>query len=302
MSPHARAPSIGLDIGGTKLLAVCRDAEGVLLEEARVPTRRDEGRDAVLRRCVELVLPLRDRHAAKALGIGFAGLVDADRGITRSSIMVPGFEAFPLAGHCERVLALPTRIDNDANTAALAELSTVSRHGLHMVLLTVGTGIGGAIVIDGRLYRGAGGLAGELGNTTLEWQGERCWCGNRGCANMLASGSALARAGAVGEGASSAESVVARARHGDPAARAALDHTTRALGALVANVVNTFNPHRIAIAGGLCRLEGFVAAVRAEAATRAFAEAFEAVEIVPAHHGERASAVGAAVLAEEAFA
>lgn len=293
--PPGQGPWLGLDIGGTKLLATCVSSGLEVLGEARVPTGRDQGRDAVLQRCADLVAGLVREHRPVGLGVGFAGLVDAERGVTRSSIMVPGFEEFALGDWLANACGLPVRVDNDANTAALAELAARPRPGLHMVVLTVGTGIGGAIVIDGALYRGAGGFAGELGNTTLDWRGERCWCGNLGCANMLASGSALAAAAGL-----PAEEVARRAASGDANAQARLDHTTRALGALVANVVNTFNPHRVALAGGLATLAGFVAAVRAEAGRRAFAEAFAQVEIVAAAHGERASAVGAAVLAKEA--
>lgn len=304
-APSADGPWLGLDIGGTKLLAVCVDGDARVRAEARLPTLREAGPDAVLARCVELLSPLRERFRPRGLGVGFAGLVDGQRGVARSSIMLPGFDEFPLAARLAAATDLPVCIDNDANTAAFAELAGLpAPAGLHMVVLTVGTGIGGAIVIDGKLYRGAGGLAGELGNTTLEWQGTTCWCGNRGCANMLASGSALAQhapaLGIAGDGPTAAASVVRRASEGDGRAQAALQHTARALGALLANVINTFNPHRVAVAGGMAEVEGFLDLARTEAACRAFPEAFAQATIARAVFGELSSAVGAAVLARDA--
>jgi glucokinase len=221
--------------------------------------------------------------------------------------MLPGWNDVPLGTRLQAALDLPVAVDNDANAAGLAELEALGRpSGLNMVVLTVGTGIGAAIVIDGRLYRGSHGLAGELGNTTLDWQGATCWCGSRGCANVLASGSALERiAGELGveaEGGKhlTAATVVRLARRGDQHAQQAVTRAAAALGALVANVVNTFNPDRVAIAGGMSELgEEYLAAIRAEVAQRAFAESVAQVRIERALHGERASAIGAAVLARD---
>lgn len=292
---------LGLDIGGTKVLLVCVDDDLCIRDEQRIASGRDGDAETLVTRCGELAAAMAQRHGACGLGVGFAGLVDSTSGVTRSSIMLPGFDDFPLAARLSQACGLPTGIDNDANTAALSELAGLGHpQGLHMVLLTVGTGIGGAIAIDGKLYRGAGGFAGELGNTTLDWQGQRCWCGNRGCANMLASGSALAQHAATLGLQHSGPALVARAEQGDPRAAEALQHTARALGALVANVINTFNPHRVAIAGGLSTVDAFLATVREEAASRAFREAMAQVTIARAMFGDHASAVGAAMLARSA--
>jgi glucokinase len=299
----ARGPWLGIDIGGTKVLVVCVDDDLRLRDEVRLPSGRGTDAAALLARCAAAASDLQAKHGARGLGVGFAGLVDSERGTTRSSIMLDGFDAVPVAAHLAEATGLPTRLDNDANTAALAELAGLGEPaGLHMVLLTVGTGIGGAIAIDGKLYRGAGGLAGELGNTTLDWQGQTCWCGNRGCANMLASGSALAQhATALGLPVhAGGATIVQRAQEGDPRAQEAVHHTARALGALVANVINIFNPHRVAIAGGLSTVDSFLDAVRAEVERRAFQEALAQATITRAIFGERSSAVGAAVLARNA--
>jgi glucokinase len=298
---------LGLDVGGTKLEAVRVDDDLRVLQRARAATGRDAGPAAVLDRAAALLGSVRGDGRAAGAGVGFAGLVDAARGVVRSSIMLPGWSEVPLAGRLAAALDLPACADNDANAAGLCELlAHGARPGLNMVVLTVGTGIGAALILDGRLYRGTHGLAGELGNTTLDWQGVECWCGNRGCANMLASGSALARLAAeqgVGDGSpAAAETVVALARAGDARAAAVLEQVARALGALVANAINAFDPERVALAGGLAGLDdGFLAAVRAEARRRAFAEAAAHVAIERAVHGAGAGALGAAALARERF-
>jgi glucokinase len=190
-----------------------------------------------------------------------------------SSIMLPGWDDVPLAERLSAPLGgLPVFVDNDATAAGYGEyLSLGSPEGLNMVLLTVGTGIGGAIIIDGELYRGATGTSAEFGNTTIDWQGETCWCGNKGCLNMLASGTAMANR-TVEEGA-------------------------RALGAGVANIINIFNPDRVVLTGGVTSLgEAFLDQVRQEASWRAFSESMAHARIEYSVRGIEVGALGAAGL------
>jgi glucokinase len=307
---------LGIDLGGTKILgAVHGDStEPIALEQ--VATLRDEGGPAVLARALDLARRLAQRagplHGA---GIGFAGLVDAERGVVDSSIIVPGFDGVPLAERFAAALGVPCTADNDATAAGLGELLALGRPDrLNMVLLTLGTGIGGALVLEGRLYRGGASTAGEFGNTTVEQHGPECPSGNRGSLNSLASSVAIGRIAAeraLREDGSAlaglaklaapitAAQVDAAARQGDALARAILEEAGRALGAGIANFVNIFNPDRVALMGGLTAASGYVEAAKGEARRRAFARSFDHAKIELAVLGGRTGAFGAAALARE---
>lgn len=297
---------LGLDIGATKLLALVVDEGGEVLDEAGLPTAREEGPTAVLERCGALARELAERHRCRRLGLGFAGLVDADAGRVTSSVMLPGWDDLPLAGRLSAALDLPCVLENDATAAGLGEFEALGRpEGLHLLVLTVGTGIGGAVFVDGRAYVGASGSAGEFGNATLDWQGESGWGSNRGSLNTLASGTAIARDFARRKNLECArlEDVVVAQTSGDPQALLAIERGARALGAALANAIHLFNPHRIALCGGVLRLgASWWEFVREEAHARSFREACEVVTIGPAVHGARTGAFGAACLARQAEA
>lgn len=313
--PPAPRVTLGLDIGGTKLLAVAVDEQGHVLARRRGPTLAEQGPHAVQQRCRELLGELRGEHPqARSLGVAFAGLVDRTRGLVRSSIMLPGWDDVPLADNLGSALELPCSVENDASAAARGEwIALGCPPGLDMVLLAVGTGIGGALLLDGRLHEGARGLAGEVGNMTIDWHGETCWCGSSGCLNTLASGSALselawrrARDDERSRWHGAAEppplqSVAAAASEGDALARAVIDHGARALGAAIANLANLLDPHRVALCGGVIALgDGYLNQVRATVAERALSEIADELTIAVARHGHEASAFGAACLAREA--
>jgi glucokinase len=309
---------LGADVGGTKTAVVRVDGAGRVAARARFATGGADGPEAVFAR---LVAALRDLlvPGVRGVGAGFPGLVDVATGRVRSSIMLDGFAGFPLRDRLSAALDLPAAADNDATAACVAEFAARgSPRGLHLALLTVGTGVGGALVLDGRLHRGRGGLAGEAGNTTLDWRGEPCRCGAPGCVNTLAAGPAMAadyaarraRSGRPTEAPPTLETCVAAAEAGDADARAALRRGAEALGALCANLINLLNPDAIALTGGVLAAadvplgpaagDTFLGAVRASARTRAFAEALAVCAIEPARAGPDAGAVGAALLARDA--
>jgi len=293
---------LGLDVGATKVALVLVDGDGAVAARARAATPRDEGPGAVLERVVALALPF--AADARGVGVGFAGLVDQERGTVLSSIMLPGWERVPLAAELASRLALPARAENDATAAGWSEFVALGRPpGTMLALLTVGTGIGGALVVDGKLVRGRTGTAGEFGNMSIDPQGPECWCGARGCLNMLASGSAIARRGAelTGGEARSVEEVARLAQAGDPRAARAIDEGARALGVGIANLINALNPDRVALAGGVTALGApWLDAVRASAARQALREPFAAAAIGLAADGAEASGVGAALLIRDA--
>jgi glucokinase len=295
---------LGIDVGGTKLLGVRVDERGRVLAEQRVATRREEGPAAVLGRCMELARELAGGGAPRGLGLGFAGLVEHAHGRVSSSIMLPGWDGIPVVEMLRTELGLACVLENDANAAGYGEwVARGSPANGTLVVLTIGTGIGGALVIDGKLHRGARGVAGEIGNMSIDWNGPRCWCGSRGCLNMLASGSALSAryAELARREPPSVPELAREAEAGNACARQVLDEGAAALGAGLANVIQLLNPERISLGGGVAELgDAWLERVRAEAGRRAFREGLAGLSIERCLLGERSGAVGAAALVRDA--
>jgi glucokinase len=260
--------TVGVDIGGTKVLAGVVDSRGRVLARER---RDTVGRSvqAVEDTIVELVALFERTHHVAAVGVGAAGFVD----VTRSTVLFSPHLAWrdePLREAVMSRVRLPVVVDNDANTAALAESRFGAGVGERLVLcVTLGTGIGGAVVIDGRVFRGAHGMAGEFGHMQVVPDGHRCECGNRGCWEQYASGNALVRDARelVRVGSPLAENLRAlvhgdpdaltgplvsqAARDGDPLARELLDDVGEWLGVGLAGLAAAFDPSCIIVGGGV---------------------------------------------------
>ncbi|MFF2074227.1 ROK family glucokinase [Kitasatospora sp. NPDC058162] len=265
-----RLPTIGVDIGGTKVVAGVVDGEGKVLEKLRTDTpHKSKSAKVVEDVIVELVLQLADRHDVHAVGIGAAGWVDADRSRV---LFAPhlNWRNEPLQQVLSERLRFPVIVENDANAAAWAEWRFGAGRGEdHMVMLTLGTGIGGAVVRDGYVDRGKYGLAGEFGHMQVVPGGHRCPCGNRGCWEQYSSGNALvrdarelvaeespvvqsllARAGGTVEGITG-PLVTEAAREGDPTATELLYEVGTWLGVGIANLAAGLDPGRFVIGGGV---------------------------------------------------
>jgi glucokinase len=309
------APTIGVDLGGTKCLGVVLDADGSVLDEYRVPTPR--GAVAIVEALGDVAATLVDRQGGRVASAGFGapGLVD-DEGVLRYAPNLPGVADLPLAAPLAERLGVPVVVENDASCAGWGEHVMGAGRGHDFVLLvTLGTGIGGGIVLGGRLYRGHHGFAGEIGHMVVDPHGPPCPCTQRGCWERFASGSGLARLAREAAIAGRAERIVELAG-GDPedvkgehvtAAAAEGDDDARrgmadfgwwvALG--LANLANAFDPALFVLGGGLVEAgDVLLSPVR-----RAFAELLEGADhrpgvgIVAAELGEHAGAIGAALLA-----
>lgn len=307
--------AIGLDIGGTKIAGVRVDPSGKIVAKKKIPTSRDLGPADVTSRAARLARELAaGGDGIAALGVGFAGLVDRKSGVVSSSIMLPGWDDFPLAAHLRAAINAPTFALNDAKAAGFGEFAALgSPQGLDMCVLTVGTGIGGALILDGRLHFGNSGFAGEIGNATIDYRGgKRCWCGQTGCLNTSASGTAIAEhAAALADLDGSSilaslprplrlESVAEAARGGDRAASRAIADGAAALGAGIANVVQIVDPTRIALTGGVIEIgDAFVRLVRQETKSRLFREMADRLTIERCILGDDTGAFGAAMWARE---
>ena len=289
--------AIGVDIGGTKIAAGVVDDKGNLLERAEMPSDIDDA-ESVCRQISKLVDAL-GVDDALGLGIGAAGIVDHATGHYFYGPNT-GLRDCDLASVASEIVGLPTKLDNDANCAAWAEHRFGVGEGCQQFLcVTLGTGIGGGIVVNGRPYRGAHGGAGEIGHMVVDPDGPLCGCGNRGCWEQYASGLALERMAreALGEDHRGQE-ITRLARHGDEEARLVVDEMARWVGWGLGSIVNILEPERIAIAGGVARDWDLLADI----AYAAMTERIEASDRRPtplllrAELGHDAGIVGAALL------
>jgi len=236
------------------------------------------------------------------IGIGVPGLVDAQRGIVHLLTNVRGWREVPLVSRLRARLQRPVFLDNDVNLVALGEWRFgAGRGATSLVCLTLGTGVGGGLIVHGALYRGVAGAAGELGHMVLDPNGPRCACGSRGCLEAHVGSAAIVRlarqAGVAHRGRLTPEGLADLARRGDRTARAVWHQVGRLLGCGLASVVNLLNPDRIVIGGGVANAWPLFAptlqrTIRAEA----MQIPARTVRVVRAQLGDQAGVIGAAVL------
>lgn len=310
---------LGIDIGGTNLVVGAVRADGgEVVGGHSQPTDASRGPDAVVEDLVRMGEATRATLRAKVpgaevigVGIGSPGPLDTRTGIVRLTPNL-GWVEMPIRDRLAAGLGLPATLDNDANCAILAECWVGAGRGARCVVgLTIGTGIGGGIVLDGRIHHGVSDSAGEVGHMTINLNGRRCNCGNDGCLEAYASGPAIAaraveqlragassRLGTLVDGALetiTAATVYEAAATGDLLADEVVRDTARYLGVGVANLLNIFNPDRVVIAGGVTRAgDHLFEPLRREVARRAFRPAVEACTIVPAALDGYAGVIGAA--------
>jgi len=282
---------LGVDVGGTKV-AVAAVEDGQARHGVEYPTARDsteallDGVEAAVREVAVVA------GAPDAIGIGVPSQVEFATGTVVASVNIP-LAGVPLREELGRRFGAPVYVDNDASCAALAEADAIGASEL--VMLTLGTGVGGGIVTGGRIFRGADGLGGELGHVVVEADGPECpgTCPNRGCLEALCSGTALERAAGR-----SGREVVEAARAGDAEAQAHLDRLGRYLGIGISNMVNVFQPEVVVIGGGLSSAADlFLDTARAEAGSRALPALWERVTVQVAQAGNAAGVIGAGLLA-----
>lgn len=300
---------LALDFGGTKLAAAVAERGATAwrsVERSLLP----RGVDAAMAyaEMVRLAGKVLSGARPAAIGVSFNGPVDPLAGMVRVSFQVPGWEAVPLAGRLTAEFDAPAQIENDANAAALGEARFGAGRGAESVLyLTVSTGVGGGVVLDGRLRRGHHGLAGEIGHLCVEPDGPRCACGRRGCLEALASGPAIARHARealaahterpsrlrdLPDAALDARAVAEAAAEGDALAWEVLEGAAIALGRGIGSAANVFDPQRVILGGGVTHAgERYWSVVRSVA--QATALAGDTLEIVPAALGDEAPLWGA---------
>ena len=309
--------AIGVDLGGTNLRAAAITHDGTLLEDFQVATEAAAGRDRVAANIMAGIRQVRaGRGGDKLLGIGIGvpGLIRLEEGVIVASPNLPGWENFPLRDKLEGELGCPVILENDANAAALGEVWLgAGRDVDDLVLLTLGTGIGGGVISGGKVLHGQDGMAGELGHITVEPRdGALCGCGSYGCVEAHASATAIARMAeeAIAAGASpalaelaessgriSARLVQEAAQEGDAAAIRIYERMGEALGRALANLVNAFNFPLYLLAGGvLAGWDRFAPAMFEEVKKRSYTYRQTNTRIEKAQLGNQAGLYGAAYL------
>ncbi|MCL6625891.1 ROK family protein [Alicyclobacillus shizuokensis] len=295
--------SIGVDLGGTKILTGVLDEQGTLHHTLEVPTMATDGPDAVIHRIRGTVDQMLHRvgHAnVIGIGIGAPGPLNPHTGTVLGPPNLPGWDHIPLRDKLHEVYGLPVYLENDANAAAIAEHRFGAGQGSRqMVYITVSTGIGGGVVVDGQVRQGAAGGFAEIGHMIVDPAGARCHCGNRGCLEAVASGTAIARmASEAFRRDLTAEQVAELAARGDKKARQVLDTAFSYLGIGLVNIVNLYDPDLIVIGGGVARIgPPLFDALHEAVLHNYFRQSYGMdVPIVPAHLGTKAGVIGAAAL------
>jgi len=312
--------ALGIDLGGTKILTAVANSQGKMLSRDHSITPAAKGSKAVIHSVLESVGRTLGQAGIvasdlSAIGVGAPGLSNPDTGVLFTSPHLPGWRNMPLRNIIEKELGRKAFIINDANAAALGEFYFGAGRGArHFIYITISTGIGGGIIIDGKIYTGALGTAGEVGHMTIDDNGPLCNCGNRGCWETLASGTALAREARrrVKEGAKTsildyaggdmdkvtAEAIHKAAEQGDTLAGELIARTGYYVGVGLANLINIFNPELIVIGGGLSNIGDMLLGPAFEVAKeRAFKESYQAVRVALAELGRNSGVLGAAAFA-----
>ena len=318
--PKRSSYIIGVDLGGTNMVVGAMPEDGSREIAFRsAPTRATEGEESVVERMIQMIEDViavttaetgAPREKFLGIGVGAPGPLDREKGIVITAPNL-GWKMYPLRDRIQRATGLRTTLDNDANCATMGEAWTGAARGAKNVIgVTIGTGIGGGIIIDGRLYHGSSDVAGEIGHMTIDSTGRRCGCGNYGCLEAYASGTAIAeraREALAGETEGillkmcegqlpkvTAQMVYKAANEGDLIAIDVVRETARFLGAGIGALLNVLNPEVVVLAGGVVNAgEALFGPLKAEIKRRAFAPAVDACRIVPGMLGSSAGVVGA---------
>jgi len=302
MASTDRSRHLGLDLGATNLkwAVVMHDGDAwATVARDHAPTRIGDAAEvvpeAVTGQLAEVAAAtIAEWGPVASIGIGMPGLYDPSSGTTRFLVNIPGpWAGHPVAAPVTAATGVPAFLVNDARAFGLAELRLGAGRGAgSMVGLTLGTGVGGVVAIDGRVHQGHDGTAGEIGHQTIDPDGPWCHCGNRGCLEAYARADQIAAAC----GTATPEAAVEAAQAGDERARAGLAEVGRYLGIGIANVITVISPDRVVLGGGVAAAgELLFAPIRAELERRVRTTALDRVALVPAELGTWAGAIGAAV-------
>ncbi len=286
---------IGIDLGGTKIAACLATPEGKIVTDVNIPTEAAKGQQHVIGNIIKAASNLIRGSSKKVscIGIGVPGPILYEKGIVIEPPNLPGWKRVNLKKILEKEFGLPVHLDNDANCAALAEAYFgAGKAARHFIYMTISTGIGGGIIIDRKLYRGAIGAAGEFGHMVIDSKGYTCGCGNVGCLEALGSGTAIKKRAGM-----DAIAVELAARQGDKKAQKVIAETAHYLAIGIANLVNIFNPELVVLGGGVSKMrELLLNPIRKEFKQYALKLTARNVRIVRAKLGAESGMLGAVAL------
>lgn len=305
---------IGIDLGGTKISGALATLDGKLLSTYTIPTKAEEGEEAIIGRLIEVIEKVisdsgKTAGEVKAIGIGSPGPLDTKKGIIITTPNLP-FKNFNIVQPVVEKFGINTYLDNDANVATIGEfMFGVGRGSENMIFVTVSTGVGGGAVLNGKVYRGNTSNALEIGHMTLLEDGPQCGCGNFGCLEALSSGTAIAKRAkeAIATGVETSlrqyenltsYEVFKEAENGDKVSKDILDRALTFLGIGIANIITTFDSEIVAIGGGVSKAGEIVFdKVKEVVKKRCFTTLSENTKILPAELGTDAGVIGAVALA-----
>ena len=297
--------SIGVDLGGTNLRAAAVSREGKILNKVSGATPAGSGREALMADIVRSIETIQgslasqsDGHVLRGIGVGIPGIILMEKGMLVGAPNLPELVNYPVRDEIEKRLGMPVTLENDANAAALGEKwMGAGRDVDDLILLTLGTGVGGGIVLGGRVHHGYLGMAAELGHLTVVPNGNPCGCGSLGCLEQYASASAvagMARMLSLGRDLS-AEDVFELAQGGNPRARQIFETVGTSLGIAIGNLINVFNAPLYLVGGGVAAAwEQFAPALMAEVSRRSYIYRAQPPRIERAALGSDAGLYGAA--------
>jgi len=297
------AYSIGVDLGGTNLRVAAIDSDGRVLDRFSGSADYSAGPESVVSAIAQVIHQVRSRVSLSGLrgvGIGVPGFIDIDAGVVVEAANLPGFQDFPVRDEIQKLLGTPIILENDANAAALGEMwMGAGKDVRDLILITLGTGIGGGIVVDGKVLHGFLGMAGEIGHMTVFPDGNPCGCGNHGCLEKHASATAIAAMGRMMHFGNdvTAKKVYELALEGNERAKSIYESVGRALGIGLANLINLFNfPLYILSGGPLPAWQLFAPTMFEEVRRRSFTFGRNGTRIERAVLGADAGLFGAAYL------
>jgi glucokinase len=293
-----------VDLGGTHLRVALVDDSGNILQHLKQETPRGDSPDGILDALAGAAREWKcDERPVVAASIMVPGAVDAEKAIVVAAPNLPSLINFALKAELQQRLGWPVVLENDANAAAVGEMWLGAARGCtNVVSVTLGTGVGGGVIHDGKLWRGSHGSAGEIGHTTVDpFSGLKCKCGNTGCLELFASATAIVRmARELGMDATSAEKVYEAGRSGDKTALSVFERFGMYLGIGLANLINLIDPQVIVITGGAVNgWDLFASEMYRQVEERAFRATAQQVRIVRSECGDNAGLLGAARLAFE---
>ncbi|KUK35099.1 MAG: Glucokinase, ROK family, partial [Caldanaerobacter subterraneus] len=307
----------GVDLGGTKISTGLVDEKGNIIRSTKIPTMAEKGPEEVIKRIEQSVYDVLKEAGLKlsdlkGVGIGSPGPLDAKRGVVISPPNLPGWDNVPIVDILSHKLGVKVKLENDANAAAIGEHLFGAGKGIdNFVYITVSTGIGGGVIIEGKLYSGENSNAAEIGHHTINFNGPRCNCGNYGCFEAFASGTAIARFAQEGiqngkdtmirdlakDGVVKSEHVFEAAKLGDEFAKELVDNEAFYLGVGISNIMAFYNPKKIAIGGGVSTQWDMLYDKMMETIKKkALKPNAEVCEVVRAELGENVGVLGAAAL------